>query len=667
MKQKLLTRMILGAFAGVAAAGAFAGQIQSSSVSIAREAVTDNTQAILSPSVAYRFAGDVDARVQDQTFQVQFTLGNGALWAAAPGATTISVSDGVSGLLLSQATGADGGDYNVLATGLSADKTTAWATIRVNKHVAGIIDGSTAATGAAVELVKQPLISINVTNNRLGNADVVTDVNGTATNVSAARGTINNLYATTGDIVNDYTNNVAGTDGSICKETPVMPVSFKHFTALTNPLAMATTSDATEDEHTRGGSTNTATLMTFPTNILPVIAKSTGDARINPAQGNTRFTGTASGAGTAADFLVAYRSPTTINLGSITLTQNGTGYDRDLATQYLLANPAAPAGVKEIGPGPATSSAGLVEGNTLVATVSSTNGFPLGASLWLTTDPYCGTGVPGGSAAATLNNAGWVTYSTAVRTIAAGDVAAASVDVTAATGDLNNLFGATSGNAAVGTGPAYVCMTNAAAVIPQAQFSAVARLKKAKDAPAAGGQGEQDDICNGPLYSLGGGVKIDVRNYANSAQMAANGWMSVIRLINNSETRSADVWGQIIQADGKYGPWGKLADLAPLQVLNMTAADVDAKLTSAPASANNGASTATYDAVRGGSRLRIVSNTGTTLRVQNYLYNPASQNFIEASSTQGVDFDGPAGMIDRAPGSEGQYQLQDAFKSLNGN
>ena len=74
MKQTLITRLILGAFAGLAAVGAYAGQIQSSSTSIAREAIQNDAQQIASPSIAYRFAGDIDARANDQTFQVQFTL-----------------------------------------------------------------------------------------------------------------------------------------------------------------------------------------------------------------------------------------------------------------------------------------------------------------------------------------------------------------------------------------------------------------------------------------------------------------------------------------------------------------------------------------------------------------------------------------------------------------
>ena len=61
-------------------------------------------------------------------------------------------------------------------------------------------------------------------------------------------------------------------------------------------------------------------------------------------------------------------------------------------------------------------------------------------------------------------------------------------------------------------------------------------------------------------------------------------------------------------------------------------------------------------------RLRITSTTGRSLRVQNYLFNAATGQILEGSGQQGVDFEGTA---TRAPGSEGQYQDQDANSGLN--
>jgi len=620
MEQKLLTRLVMGALAGLAATGgAYAGQIQSSSVAIAREVITSNAQTVLAPSIAYRFSGDVDARVQDQRFQVQFSVAAGA-WATAPTATAISLSDGVSGNILDQNAA---GDYTVDSVGLSTDSKTVWATVTVKN-----------ATG--VKLVKQPLISINVTSN------TVTGITGV--NVAAARGTVNGLFTVAGDLVADYAaaNAAAPWTANGCAANPVIPVSFKHYTALSNPAAIATDANATPDEHTRGGATNTATLITLPTNLKITVTSTTGDARINVAGSNLNFTGTSVGTLTSWT-----GSPTVVSLGRIALSNAGTGYDSNLANQYLLT--AGPGILNNVAT--AVANSGTVEATRMDVLVSATNGVVTGGTLYLASDTAC-TGVVVGSATAAF---------------AAG---ATSGTPTVPTGVILGTFGV------AGTTPVYVCygVTGVTTPIPNSNFSAKVTLVKAAAGPNLN---EQNNVCGGNLYSLGGGVKIDVRMYMNSAFAAANGGLtSVIRLINNNETRAVDVWGQIIHADGTYGPWGLLSKglnvgsataldkLAPRQAVNLLASQVDALLTSAPAhatAANNGS--ATPKATDLGSRLRITSNAGSTLRVQNYIYNPATKTFFEASSTQGVDFEGTA---DRAPASEGQYQDQDAQKGLNG-
>lgn len=93
-------------------------------------------------------------------------------------------------------------------------------------------------------------------------------------------------------------------------------------------------------------------------------------------------------------------------------------------------------------------------------------------------------------------------------------------------------------------------------------------------------------------------------------------------------------YGQIIHQNGQFGGYGLLATLKPREVLNMTAAQIDAKLTNAPAAAaagDNGATTPAASAT-GAPRLRITSNSGASLRVQNYLYNSATQQIFEASN-----------------------------------
>jgi hypothetical protein len=594
MKQKLLTRLILGAFAGAAAVGTVqAGQITASSTNVAREVITTNTQTIVSPVISYRFAGDIDATVQAQEFQVQFILEGGALWVGLPSADAFNITPTAgtdAGL-----PGVGGTDFAITSQGISADGTTLWATITVPVAPAGVWTDS---------LLDQPIITLNAAGATTG-------------------ATINNLYSVVGDIVNDY--NTRG----VCTDNKNLFVNFRHFKLLANPAAIAVeTTNGIGDEHTRGGATNRAGIINFPTNIRPAIATSTGNAKVNVSAANLQFTGTAG---------TSFVSTTIANLGTVTLVQNATGYDSNLTNQYLLN---AVPGLSNVGV--AAVNNGYVEVEKVDVTVSATNGFVVNGTLWLDTGVGCATAVVSGGTVPTtitaLNAAGPITLSIG-------------------TAQVNAAFGAT------GTGPVHVCygVAGIGTPIPLSAFSAVALVDKAN---AGVNLNEQNNICNGNLYSLGGGVKIDVRNYANSQQTANTGWMSVIRLINNSEVRTIDVWGQMIHADGTYGAWGKLTDLAPLAVLNLTSAAVDALLVNAPATAVglNGPAVS-QDLARGGSRLRITSNAGSTLRVQNYLYNPASQNFIEASSTQAVDFEGNT---DRAPVNEGQYQSQDAFLGING-
>ena len=599
MKQTLLTRLVLGAIAGIAAAGvANAGQIQASSVSIAREAITVDTQTVVAPSIAYRFAGDVDARVQSQTFQVQFTLAAGE-WAAAPTAGALSVSDGVSGTIINQQAATDGA-YTVDQIALSADKKTVFATVTVFKGAAGI-------------LIKQPIVSLNVTSNTIGGV--------AATNVAAQRGTVTKLFSVVGDIVNDY-----NTTGA-CEGVKTLAVSFKHYVALTSPASLATDATATADEHTRGGATNAATLMTFPTNVKVVVSPSTSAAILTPG-GNTTFSNSGAGGTSWVD-------GNTVMLGAVSLVQNAMGYDSNLANQYVLAGVATGSSAAGLD---AQTTAGAIVGdvevNTVTAVVSATQGFVVGGTLYASTTPNCGTLVAGSTTAA-------FTAATS----------AGPATVTIPNAAVNAAFGP------AGTAPVYICYDAPGAnTIPSSAFSAVGRVNKA----AAGANlNEQDNVCNGSFYSLGGGLKIDLRNYASSKE--TSGYSSVVRFINNSDVRTADVWAQIIHQDGKLGGWGKLADLAPRAVLNMTAAQIEAKLTNAPTAAVG--TTVAAASADGAPRLRVTSNSGSTLRVQNYLFNSATGQILEASNAQGVDFEIPN--TNRAPASEGQYQIQDANSGLN--
>lgn len=607
MKQTLLSRLILAGLAGAAMSAAHAGQIQASSVSIAREVITTDTQTILAPTISYRFAGDVDARGQAQTFQVQFTLAAGE-WATLPAtaAQAIKLTNGISNAVIDQGPPvANTATYTVGTVALSADKKTLFATITV-------------AQDAIAGNIQQPLVSINSTTNT-----IATVAN---TDVSASRALLQKLFTVTGDIAADF-----AADNTKCVDVKTLAVSFKHFVALSAPATLADgTANGTADEHVRGGATNAATLVVFPTNLKVAVAASTNAAYLTPG-GNLTFANNGAGGN-------SYVAANIAMLGSVTFSQNATGYDSALVNQYVLTG--APVNSGLTGAATATLNNGNVEVKQVDVKVSATSGFVVGGSLGLSTSNTCAALVPG-SVAITAGNA------------------AGPITVTVATADVNATFGVTGAN------PVYVCYTTPGAVtIPSSSFSGIATIVKS----AAGASlNEQNNACKGPLYSLGGGLKIDVRNYASSAE--TSGYTSVLRFINNSDSAAADVWAQFVHQNGKLGNWAKIADLPVRGTINMTAQQIDAKLAagSAATAAVGTAAPVAQAAVVGVSsdtapRLRITSTTGRSLRVQNYLFNSATGQILEGSGQQGVDFEG---VNSRAPASEGQYQDQDANSGLN--
>ncbi|MBC3877791.1 MULTISPECIES: hypothetical protein [unclassified Undibacterium] len=435
--------------------------------------------------------------------------------------------------------------------------------------------------------------------------------------------TVTKLYSVVG-AVNPCTNAV-----------PNLPFAFKHFTSVSSTNIADGTTNGIADEHLRTGNTSTGTLYTFPTNIkVTVAASADGSAKIDPSNPslNTKFAGVA---GTAADVLGTpstydtFLSNTLVNLGTVSLSQASNGYDADATTQYLLANLTAGGAAAT-----ATLVNGAVEQKFLKVDVTASQGFQAGGTLFLSTGMVCGTSVGG---------AGSITFTAAT----AGLPASLTYAVPAATA----------------TNAVSVCYQAAGTnTIPSSTFNAVATLVKAPDAVATAYTQEQNNSCSGALYPLSGSVKIDVRNYATPS--TGGNWTSVLRLINPSETNTATVYGQLIHADGSYGNWGPIATLKPRAVSNMTATAINALLTNTPTTISGttlGTAQPTANANGAGDRLRVTAEGVSSLRVQNYLYNPDSKNFIEASSTQGVDFEGT---LDRAPVNEGQYQDQDAQTGL---
>lgn len=587
MKQTLLTRLVLGAIAGIAAAGvAHAGQITASSTNVAREVITNDVQTIDAPTISYRFSGDINATAQIQEFQVQFKLSNGATWSGLPSddAFTITPTAGTDAGLA----GVGATDFTVFSKAIDAtDPSILWATIRVPVVPTGVWADS---------LLDQPIITLNQPG-------------------STTKATINKLYTLVGDLLADYAATGA------CIDNKSLSVNFKHFKLLSNPSAIAANGvNGVSDEHDRSGSTNDAGIINFPTNIKVNVAPSTYRAILTPG-GNTTFTAAAGAVGNS------FIDADTAMLGQVSLAQNANGYDSDLTNQYVLNN-APGLDAQTV----ALTNVGNVEVNTVDIRVAASQGFVVGGTLYATTDAACAVPVVGATTAITALNA------------------AGPITVTIPNASVNAAFGA------AGTGPVYVCYdVPGATTIPSSAFSAVAEVNKAAAGPNVN---EQDNICNGLFYSLGGGIKIDVRNYASSAE--TSGYTSVLRLINNSDNRTADVYAQLIHQDGTLGAWGKLTDLAPRAVMNMTAAQIEALLTNA-ATAAIGPNAAQSD-VKGAPRLRITSNSGASLRVQNYMFNSATGQIFEVSNAQGVDFEGTA---TRAPANEGQYHSQDANSGLN--
>jgi hypothetical protein len=242
-----IARLIAGAFAVITASNSFAGQAQSAYMTLARESITSDAQTLRIPSVAYRFSGDIDARVQDQTFQIQFTLAGKATWATPGLASSIVLTDGIFATPVTQ--GNTAGQYSVTALALSADNKTLYATLTIHSSVNA--------------LVRQPIVSIASASTASDNPQ------------------INNMKSVIDDI--DQCDTAVKSQA----------VSIKHYVALSNPAALATDANAIPDEHVRSNATNTTNLFTFSPGILmqvqvtpagSTLAHAVAAARQNPAR-----------------------------------------------------------------------------------------------------------------------------------------------------------------------------------------------------------------------------------------------------------------------------------------------------------------------------------------------------------------------------------------------
>ncbi|MBC3812483.1 hypothetical protein [Undibacterium aquatile] len=591
MKQKQLSILAASLVAAFAANVASAGQIQSSSSAIAHEVIVNDAQAVSAPPVSYRFAGDIDATLVSQTFQIQLVLASGT-FATAGNASAITLVD-------ANGVGIPYTKYTVTTPTLSADKKVLYANVTFPQSA-----GTTFVT---------PAVRFNDTVTNTGVVVAPPGAGGPGSNGTAGvAATVSGLYTLVG-AVQPCTNTI-----------PTLGVAFKHFANVTSTAQADDVLNANAaNEHQRSGSTNNGTLFTFPTNLsLGLTAASVNLARVDPSTGNTLFKGTA--AASVLPALNGFRSTTVAQLGSITVKQDANGSDSGSNTVYAVAS-----GVT-FGANAATKTTGVVELKSYDIAITASQGFAVGSTVGLSTTADTYTAPASGailSPAVTSTTGNTITFSNT--TLTAAELAA----------------------------PLYVFYTiPGTSVVPVSTFSATATLTKAAGTTTY--LNEQNNSCTKPLAGLVGGVKVDVRNYATSKNQ---GWASYIRLINPSETNTATIYGQLIHSDGSYGGWGQITTLAPRAAANFSSTQIDALLTGTPVTNGTGyVAGAVAPVAQGlGERLRVTAEGVSALKVQNYLLNGSNGNFIEASSSQGVDFDSST---DRAYDS--QLNDQDAQRGL---
>jgi len=191
---------------------------------------------------------------------------------------------------------------------------------------------------------------------------------------------------------------------------------------------------------------------------------------------------------------------------------------------------------------------------------------------------------------------------------------------------------------AAGATPLYLCYaTTNANSIPTGQFTvtggSLSKFANSKEIA--------NPICPGPIYNLtSNGVKVDVRNYIPQVNTNVTGWYSVIRVINTDEQQNVSptitallasgVLGATASLDGVVSSNGTSGPFKPREVRYYTTSSLDAAMNAVATPLNPSYGAAD---VGGNARLRITAPS-SSLRVQNYIYNPATGNFVEASAAQ---------------------------------
>ena len=602
----------------VAAGSANAGQIDSSSSTLATEVIYSNAQVVRAPSKSYSFAGDIDARTNEQRLQLQYTLAKGTWATADSGQIFSAVQTPVNGAALLKVAYADPANAGATAVALpTGSVVSAFLTADAKTLVFNV----TIPAGTN-NLLKTPLFTIN-SDGILGTSNVG----------------LTNLF------------DVAGATACVAPDAN-LNISFKHFTNHTGGVnVLPDDASSPDSEHRRVGSTNEARLLNFTQNLKFDFVPSSKVGQTDAASLNKKLLGSnwtgqfLNGTTTAIIAPTVTGNTTQYYMGFMKLTRRASGLDTNYFNVYSEANTPATTAFNADDfkkPTTAAKNIGEIEYSKFAVTLDLPVAWPAGSAI-VATD---------GAGAVLSNTDVTVTFNSA-RTQAT--VNAETVDGAVLLANGVYLFGQFDG-------------TN---TIPQTS-SVVGNATITKAAPGAG-FAEQNNSCTGAFTGIGGGIKIDVRNYASYATFGATGPATTIRVINNSETTTADVYAQMIYADGTYGAWGQLGSLKPREVMNMSNKDVEAKLTNAAAASNPFAAAAVGYAAQGGNavvgstkagisdRLRIVSNTGSTLRVQSYMV--VGGTVIDTSNAQGVDFENQR---DAVPANQNDAQpiSQDAINGL---
>lgn len=311
-------------------------------------------------------------------------------------------------------------------------------------------------------------------------------------------------------------------------------------------------------------------------------------------------------------------SVTVLNLGQVIVRDRSVLFDLNGSAPYSV-------GTAAFGTNPATG-AGIVEANGLTFKVAGR--FATGGTVTVNANTIVGGASVVGAAIAST------TVFNADRTEATVTVAGTALTDAAFTLDA---AGATSRRLHV------IYTVNGTAQVPTAQFAITSgQLNKHATSLEA-----PNVACPGNIYSLtANGVQVDVRNYIPAiVEAPSGGWKNVVRIINTDETiPSVDVLGTALLRNGNLGATAVIAaGMKPREVRYLSGAQIDALLNAAATTARPSFGS---DDIAANARLRITASS-SSIRVQNYHFNPATGNYLETSSAQGDD-----GIVDASPATK---------------